>query len=85
MLDKPGFLIFCERIDAINQAMHPGENPFKLIRMIPMEESCLKIWNEILLGLNLAQKSDENEQSLRLVLNITVVYPIDRHNCSLCA
>lgn len=58
--------------------MHQGENPSKLIRMIPMEDSFLKIWNEILMGLNFAQKSDENEQSLRLVLNKTVVFPIGR-------
>ena len=74
------FLIFSERIDAINWAKHQQENPSKLIRMIPMEESFLKIWNEILLGLNLAQKSDENEKSIRLVLKLSQGYLIDRYH-----
>ena len=37
------------------------ENPSKLIRITPFEESFLKIWNEILNGLNLAQQSKEKK------------------------
>ena len=48
--------------------------------MIPMEESFLKIWNEILMGLNLAQKCDENEKSIRLVLKLSLAYPIGQHS-----
>lgn len=35
----------------------------KLIEMIPLEEPFLKIWNEIIKGLSLAQKSNVNEKS----------------------
>jgi len=48
--------------------------------MIPMEESFLKIWNEILMGLSLAQKCDENEKSIRLVLKLSLAYPIGQHD-----
>ena len=44
------------------------ENPSKLIKITPFEESFLKIWNEILKGLHLAQHSNEKESNFNQFL-----------------
>ena len=44
------------------------ENPSKLIKITPFEESFLKIWNEILKGLHLAQQSNEKESNFNQFL-----------------
>ena len=37
--------------------------------MIPFEESFFEIWNEILKGIDIAQKSNDNEKSIRQIFN----------------